>query len=106
MKRTSGELPNPSDYLVSTYPFIRKVATLLGYIWLLALVLATYVHMDGLPSPWLEHSTLGLMAVLLVGGLGLMLACAVLVINGRKSINDRVGLFLLWILVFKPREWW
>ena len=51
MKRTSGELPNPSDYLVSTYPFIRKVATLLAYIWLLVLVLAAYVHMDGLPSP-------------------------------------------------------
>ena len=98
MKQTSDALPNPSDYLVSTYPFTTKAARLLGCIWLLVLVLAAYAHFDLPPSPWLEHSTVGLMAVLLIGGMALMLACAVLVLHGRKRINDRVGLFLVWIL--------
>ena len=94
----AGVLPNPSDYLVLTYPFTRKAARLLSCVWLLVLVLAAYAHLDWPPSPWLEHSTVGLMAVLLIGGLALMLACAVLVIHERKNINDRVGLFLLGIL--------
>ena len=98
MKQTSDALPNPSDYLVLTYPFTRNAAKLLGCIWLLVFVLGSYAHFDRPPSPWLEHSTVGLMAVLLIGGLALMLACAVLVVHGRKRINDRVGLFLVWIL--------
>jgi hypothetical protein len=91
-------LPSPSEYLASTYPLTRKSAGVLGFAWLLLLALAAYAHYAPL-SPWLEHGLAGLMAVVVIGGLALMLACAALVIDGRKRINDRVGLFLVWILV-------
>ena len=97
VNQTSDSLPSPSDHLVSEYPSTRKVARLLGAVWLITLVLATYAHSDTPPSPWLEYGTVGLMGTLLVGGLALMIACTALVIHGRKRINGRVGLFLFWI---------
>jgi hypothetical protein len=98
MSQKSGAvLPNPSDYLVSAFPFTSKTARLLGWAGVSAYVIAACAFLVGPPPRWMGYAAMGLLWLVLVGGLALMVACTVLAIHGRKGINDRVGLFLFGI---------